>query len=131
MSSFTDRKVIAVLVHAAWADGSSWSKVAGELLRSRPCPPSLQRDVVFLDGHVCTLGQALGRRARKLDDVADEMRRASASAPQPWSRSRRLAAVSDQGACLDRILPLSGQRAQISRCDRSCRSQARSSRRWC
>ncbi len=33
MSNLTNRKVTAVLVQAAWADGSSWNKVAAELLR--------------------------------------------------------------------------------------------------
>jgi pimeloyl-ACP methyl ester carboxylesterase len=62
MSSSTDRKVTAVLVHAAWADGSSWNKVAANLLRSGIGVMTAQLPLTSLSDDVSAL-RGLLRRA--------------------------------------------------------------------
>jgi len=61
MSNSTDRKVTAVLVHAAWADGSSWNKVAAELLRSGVGVMAAQLPLTSLSDDVAALRRVLGR----------------------------------------------------------------------
>jgi pimeloyl-ACP methyl ester carboxylesterase len=62
MSNLTNRKVTAVLVHAAWADGSSWNKVAAELLRSGIGVMAAQLPLTSLGDDVAAL-RGLLRRA--------------------------------------------------------------------
>src|SRR5260370_31823926 len=75
MASLKQNNVTAVLVHAAWADGSSWNKVTSELQRqgfkvvAAQIPmTSLSDDVMALrrvlrsqDGPVVLAGHSYGR----------------------------------------------------------------------
>jgi len=79
MSSLKENNVTAVLVHAAWADGSSWNKVTGELRRqdfkvvAAHIPmTSLSDDVTALrrvlrtqDGPVLQMAEASGGRTHR------------------------------------------------------------------
>jgi pimeloyl-ACP methyl ester carboxylesterase len=61
MPSSTDKRVTAVLVHAAWADGSSWNKVAGELLRVGLGVMAAQLPLTSLNDDVAAVRRLLQR----------------------------------------------------------------------
>jgi hypothetical protein len=59
MSSLKENNVTAVLVHAAWADGSSWNKVTGELQRQGFRVVAAQIPMTFLSYDVTALRRVL------------------------------------------------------------------------
>jgi len=63
MSSSEQQNVTAVLVHAAWADGSSWNKVTSELQRKSYQVVSAQIPLTSLSDDVAALKRVL--RAQK------------------------------------------------------------------
>ena len=62
MSSLRENNVTAVLVHAAWADGSSWNKVTSELQRQGFQVVAVQIPMTSLSDDVTAL-----RRVRSQD----------------------------------------------------------------
>jgi pimeloyl-ACP methyl ester carboxylesterase len=62
MSNQPQRNVTAVLVHAAWADGSSWNKVTIELQRRGFKVVAAQLPLTSLSDDVTTLRRVLHRQ---------------------------------------------------------------------
>jgi pimeloyl-ACP methyl ester carboxylesterase len=59
-----EKNITVVLVHAAWADGSSWNKVTSELVRRGFEVVAAQIPLTSLGDDVATLGRVLSRQQR-------------------------------------------------------------------